>query len=304
MSYARQLKRLILNGELVHSLTSCNDWEKRKCLNERDITDLDMSVVEIWEQMDDLKDTNFFVDLGRDHSVSYSHVIAAELGGFIHILGEIGDIIYSFHVKDNTISLLHTPSPMLPSSHVSLWEYRFEDDHGETKCIDSKVEMENNDEILSKPVKHNGVESSESHLLNILFNILDPIIEHCVGVEYMNLRATCRQCHLALPLIKWSKETSLKRLEMYSTVSPWFVVLNRKQGIITFTDPMLGENYLMKNAQEPSWRPVRHNQRPIDSLTFYGGDLYALCKEGGLIVFSNLGKENYSRKVVEAEAPE
>nr|GFC22957.1 alcohol dehydrogenase, C-terminal [Tanacetum cinerariifolium] len=51
------------------------------------------------------------------------------------------------------------------------------DDPGETKCIDSKVEMENNDEILSKPVKHNGVESSESHLLNILFNILDPIIE-------------------------------------------------------------------------------------------------------------------------------
>nr|GEV14718.1 hypothetical protein [Tanacetum cinerariifolium] len=143
------------------------DWEKTKCLNERDITDLDMSV-EIWEEMDDLKDTNFFVDLGRDHLASYSHVIAAELGGFIHILGEMGDIIYSYHVNDNTISLLHTPSPMLPSSHVSLWEYRFEDDHGETKCIDSKVEMENNDVILSKPVKHNGVESSESHLLNIL----------------------------------------------------------------------------------------------------------------------------------------
>ncbi|GKD63714.1 hypothetical protein Tco_1305822 [Tanacetum coccineum] len=123
------------------------------------------------EEMNDLKEANFFVDLGHDHLVSYSRVIAAELGGFIHIRGEMGDIIYSYHVNDDTISLLHTPSPMLPSSHVSLWEYRFRDDHGETKCIDSKVEMENNDEIFSRPVKHNGVESNESHLLYIPFNI-------------------------------------------------------------------------------------------------------------------------------------
>ncbi|GKE37778.1 hypothetical protein Tco_1461183, partial [Tanacetum coccineum] len=256
----------------------------------------------------------------------------------------------------------------------------FEDDHGEAKCIDSKAEMENNNEILLRPVKHNGLESNESHLLNIPFDILETIMEHCVGVEYMNVRATCKQCHLAAPLIKWSNETSLRRLKSYSVVSPWFVVLNRKQGIITFTDPMLGENYLMKNSkvsvvdykircsrfgwlllenndteclvfynpftndlrklpepeyssfpslcfsapptsadcmvvgfarnwyahilfvnQEPSWRefPLGHDPHIVYRLTYYGHDLYALCTEGELIVFSNLS----TWKVVEAEAP-
>nr|GEY22918.1 hypothetical protein CTI12_AA506200 [Tanacetum cinerariifolium] len=135
---------------------------------------------------------------------------------------------------------------------------------------------------------------------------------------------------------------------MYSAVSPWFVVLNRKQGIITCTDPLLAENYHMKNSkdlrklpeaeyykfeslcfsapptsvdcmvagftwgwdahiqflnQETYWRRVSHDQRPIKSLPFYGRIIYALCEEGELIVFCNLGKENYSWKVVEAEAP-
>ncbi|PWA44327.1 hypothetical protein CTI12_AA527470 [Artemisia annua] len=373
---------------------TCIDWEKRECLKKWDVTDYDFDVyhdhkeldmsVEIWEQVDDLKDTNFFVDLGRDHSVSYSRVIGAELGGFIHIRGEMGDIIYSYHVNNDTVSLLHTPSPMLPSSHVSMWEYMFEDDPREAKCVDSEGEMENNDEMLSRPVKHNGVESNEPHLLNIPFNLLETIMEHCVGVEYMNVRATCKQCHLAAPLIKWSNETSLRRLKRYSVVSPWFVVLNRKQGIITFTDPMLGENYHMKNSQisivdyrircsrfgwlllennetqclvfynpftndlrklpemeyntpqslcfsapptsvdcmvvgittewyayihfvnqEPSWCEFALDYDPhsIYRLTFYGQHLYALRKEGELIVFSNMGKEDYSCKVVVAEGP-
>ncbi|GJX09012.1 hypothetical protein Tco_0198871 [Tanacetum coccineum] len=37
--------------------------------------------------------------------------------------------------------------------------------------------------------------------------------------------------------------------------------------------------------------------------TFYAGDLYDLCNEGELTVFNNLGKEDYSFEVVEAEAP-
>ncbi|GKD38326.1 hypothetical protein Tco_1258533 [Tanacetum coccineum] len=333
-------------------IMTCMDWEKRGCLKEWDITDYDFNVyhdhkeldmsVEIWEEMDDLKDANFFVDLGRDHLVSYSCLIAAELGGFIHIRGEMGDIIYSYHDNSDTVSLLHTPSPMLPSSHVSLWEYRFEDDHGEAKCIDSKPEMENNNEILLRPVKHNGLESNESHLLNIPFDILETIMEHYVGVEYMNVRATCKQCHLAAPLIKWSNKTSLRRLKSYSVVSPWFgwlLLENNDTECLVFYNPFTNDLQKLPKAEynqfeslcfsapptsvdcmvvgftwgwdahihfvnhEPSWRPVSHGQRPIDSLTFYGRDLYALCEEGELIVFSNLGKENYSWKVVVAEAP-
>ncbi|PWA65495.1 hypothetical protein CTI12_AA332760 [Artemisia annua] len=85
---------------------------------------LDMSC-EVWKVIDDLKDAIFYMDLARDYSVSYSPVVASELGGFIHIRGEMGKTIYSYNVKDNTISLSSIPSPMLPTSHVSMWECRY-----------------------------------------------------------------------------------------------------------------------------------------------------------------------------------
>nr|GEV72901.1 hypothetical protein [Tanacetum cinerariifolium] len=64
---------------------------------------LDMASIK-WEEMDDLKHANLFLDLSRDQSVSFSRVIASELGGYIHIRGKMGKTIYSYHVKDKTIS--------------------------------------------------------------------------------------------------------------------------------------------------------------------------------------------------------
>ncbi|GJT03856.1 hypothetical protein Tco_0838318 [Tanacetum coccineum] len=201
---------------------------------EFDYTELDMSH-EIWEEIDDLEDAIIFMDLGRDQSVSYNRVTASELGGFIHIRCEIGKRIYSYNVKTNTISLFSIPYPMLPTSHVLL----LEDDHGEAKCItDSKVEMLKSNDISLRPGIHDGVECNESHLLSILFNHLEMIIELYAGVEYMNFRATCKQCLLSAPLIRWSNETSIKRLQKYSLVSPLLMVVDKKQDIITFTDPM------------------------------------------------------------------
>ncbi|KAJ0464527.1 hypothetical protein HanRHA438_Chr14g0659841 [Helianthus annuus] len=76
------------------------------------------------------------------------------------------------------------------------------------------------------------------------------IMEFCVGVEYLNFRATCKQCQLAAPMIRWSSETAIRRLQTYSLISPWLIVLDKYQGIITFTDPMFGDKYFMKTPQE------------------------------------------------------
>ncbi|GKA37864.1 cation/H+ exchanger, CPA1 family protein, partial [Tanacetum coccineum] len=363
---------------------------------------LDMTSIK-WEEMDDLKDANLFLDLSRDQSVSYSRVIASELGGYIHIRGKMGKTIYSYHVKDKTVSLFSIPSPILPTSHMSIWECRLEDDHEKAKCtLDSKVGAENKCEILLRSDTNDRVEYNESHLLNIPFNLLETIMEHCAGVEYMKFRATCRQCHLAAPVIKWSNKTSLWRLQTYSVASPWLMVVDKNRDVITFKDPMLGDNYLMKKSQisiasdkilssrfgwllfesndlsclvlfnpftndlrklpqseydleslnfsapptsadcivvgiarrrwnwhvhihfvnrEPTWLKVFHNSIPptICFSSFYGRDLYALCEDGKVIVFNNLGnrspdccgnrnsyKSFYGNcyKIVVAEAPE
>nr|GFA00934.1 hypothetical protein CTI12_AA382280 [Tanacetum cinerariifolium] len=209
-------------------------------------------------------------------------------------------------------------------------------------------------------------------------------MEHCVGVEYMNFRATCKRCHLAAPLIKWSNKRSIKRLQTYSVVSPWLMVVDKNRDIIKFIDPMFGDNYFKKIPQisivhnkiycssfgwllfkkdlwcyvlynpftndfrklpeshdlleslsfsappsstncivvgfttaehwqahihfvnrEPTWHTLNLDPDPhtICSSIFDGRDLYALGKEGELIIFNNLGKPDYLWKVVETEAP-
>ncbi|GKC66913.1 hypothetical protein Tco_1099511 [Tanacetum coccineum] len=54
------------------------------------------------------------------------------VGGYIQIRDKTNNILYSYHVKENTISLSSMPSLVPPTSNVSVWEGRLEDDHGGT----------------------------------------------------------------------------------------------------------------------------------------------------------------------------
>nr|GEV81219.1 hypothetical protein [Tanacetum cinerariifolium] len=122
----------------LHKLDMTNiEWEKLEGLKKWDITgkrpgELEEEVKnmfkssEIWDQVEDLKDGNFYVDLGRDNSVTYSPTIASEFGGNIHIRSLRGNVIYSYNLSDRTISLSSMfPSLLLPTSHVSVWEWRY-----------------------------------------------------------------------------------------------------------------------------------------------------------------------------------
>lgn len=71
----------------------------------------------MWEEMKDLKDAVFFLDLADECSVFYCNAIGSELGGYVHIRGRTGKVVYSYDAKDKTISL----SSM---SCLEQWEYR------------------------------------------------------------------------------------------------------------------------------------------------------------------------------------
>jgi hypothetical protein len=91
---------------------------------EEDLDDILMSM-KLWKELVDLKDAIFFVDLGRDNLAYYRPGISSELGGYIYICDGMTNILYSYHVKENTISLSYMPSLVLPTSNVSLWECRY-----------------------------------------------------------------------------------------------------------------------------------------------------------------------------------
>nr|GFC04895.1 hypothetical protein [Tanacetum cinerariifolium] len=74
-----------------------------------------------WEEMEDLKETILSVELPTQSSTFNSPATASsELGGYIHILADKGKIIYSYHVKDRTISLSSIPY-LAGTNHVSVW---------------------------------------------------------------------------------------------------------------------------------------------------------------------------------------
>ncbi|GJZ35633.1 cation/H+ exchanger, CPA1 family protein [Tanacetum coccineum] len=227
----------------------------------------------LWEQLFDLQDAIFFVDHGRDNLTYYKPGMASELGGYIYICDRMENILYSHHVKENTISLSYMPSLVLPTSNVSLWECRLADDHGGAKCNQEEKQ------IAVKAVTDNDLGLNESNLLNLPFDILEMIMGHCVSVEYLNFRATCKSCKVAAPLIQWSNETSLMRLLTYSLVSPWLMVVDENQGIITFTDPMLGDNYFMKNLY------ISLDNEEIYCSRF--GWLFFFCFDMNCLVFYN-----------------
>ncbi|GJR79983.1 cation/H+ exchanger, CPA1 family protein [Tanacetum coccineum] len=183
---------------------------------------LDMSNM-IWEKMEDLKDAIFFLQVDSEYPVYYTPVITTELAGYIHILDRMGKLLYSYHVKNRTISIA-SMSSLVPTSDMSSWgmlEYRLGGDNDNLKQEEDKDDgnIVVKSATISKPPVFDSkkrTRTDESYLLNLPFHILESILEHCVCVEYMNFRATCKLCHLAAPSIQWSNKTTLKRLQSYS----------------------------------------------------------------------------------------
>ncbi|PWA88479.1 hypothetical protein CTI12_AA120140 [Artemisia annua] len=239
-----------------------------------------------WEEMEDLKDTILCVNLAMDSSCFVSPAISSsELGGYIHIL-DSEKIIYSYHVKEKTISL--SPMPYLAGiNNISVWamfectglehfhvDYKQEKEGDredyeveshllnfpfrvlnmkdyecrlESDNADSKQENDKDVDILVRSVKG---DEDETHLLNLPLHVLEMVMKFSVGVEYLKFRSTCKHCHLAAPLIQWNNGKALKRLQEYSLLSPWVIVFDKHKGIITFTDPLFGDKYYIKTPQE------------------------------------------------------
>ena len=77
----------------------------------------------VWEEMNDLKETVISVELSANDSMPLfaTHtIVSSESGGYIHILGDKGNIVYSYHVKDQTISVSSIPC-VAETNHMSSW---------------------------------------------------------------------------------------------------------------------------------------------------------------------------------------
>ncbi|GKD84092.1 hypothetical protein Tco_1350931, partial [Tanacetum coccineum] len=107
------------------------------------------------------------------------------------VWGEMDDL------KETIISVeLSTDSTPLFATHaiVSSESEGLENDHA-----DSKQEKDMDDDIIVRSISGN---EDESPLINIPLQVLEIVMEFCVGVEYLKFRSTCKLCHLAAPLIQ------------------------------------------------------------------------------------------------------
>nr|GEZ82035.1 hypothetical protein [Tanacetum cinerariifolium] len=68
----------------------------------------------------------------------------------------------------------------------------------------SKQGVEDKDrEIVARLVTDDDVELNELQLLDLPLGVLEMIMKFCIGLEYLNFRATCKSCHLAAPVLQW-----------------------------------------------------------------------------------------------------
>lgn len=271
LAYNELTKKSLGNVYLFKwDMTTSMRWEQMDEIDRKDYT----KTRKLWEEIVDLKDSIFFVNLARDYSVFYRRTIASELGGYVHIHDKMYNLMYSYDVQDKTISIIS--SKLSPLTHLSMWECaRLEADLGEAMCtLQSERKKDNDDKkiVIRSVIDNKEVEMDESHLLNTPFHILEMIMQLCVGVEYMHFRATCKRCNLAAPLILWSNKTSA--LRKYSLVSPWLMVMDKNRGIFSFTDPMFGDKYFMKNSQVSVVRPDRACCSRFGWLLFYSDFSY------------------------------
>ncbi|PWA78871.1 hypothetical protein CTI12_AA127950 [Artemisia annua] len=95
------------------------EGETRETAGDVHLYKLDMSNM-AWEKMEDLKDAIFFIQVDSQYPVYYSPVITSELAGYIHIVDRMGKLLYSYHVKNRTISIA-SMSSLVPTSDMSSW---------------------------------------------------------------------------------------------------------------------------------------------------------------------------------------
>nr|GEX54823.1 cation/H+ exchanger, cation/H+ exchanger, CPA1 family [Tanacetum cinerariifolium] len=233
----------------VEVYTGSNDCDKVYALMDA------YTSLRLWVKLVDLKDAIFFVDLGRNNLAYYRPGIASELGGYIHIR-DTNNVFYSYHVKDRTFSLSFMPSLVLPTSHVSIWECRLEDD---SKQEENQIEV--------KSITDNEIGLDEWNLLNLSFDILEMIIEHCeIADSFINFTMVNRG--------KKIKALSLLLIRSPPTFPDCMAV-----GFSLDDECLVSIHYV---AREPTWRTIRVGGELfyIHFPTFIGRDLYALDGDG------------------------
>ncbi|PWA68600.1 hypothetical protein CTI12_AA303240 [Artemisia annua] len=149
----------------------------------------------------------FYIEIGNEDetkTVGDVHLYKLDMSNkkwktskMLYFLYKMGKQLYSYHVKNRTI-LIASMSSLVPTSDMTSWgmlECRLEGDHANMKQEDeddgnTMVKSGTKVKALSDGKKRERTD--ESHLVNMPFHILEMIMEHCVCVEYMNFRATCK----------------------------------------------------------------------------------------------------------------
>ncbi|KAK9058776.1 hypothetical protein SSX86_023619 [Deinandra increscens subsp. villosa] len=241
------IRRPFLKGTCIDLLFYIQVDFRDEMIDDVHLLKLDVTSM-MWKEVVELEDAVLFIEIDDDNysTCYYSSAPGSKLRGYVHIFCESRKVIYSFHAKDRTLSL-SSMSPLLRECQALAWP-----------MLESKREEQDEDaKVVVRPVKgennvFDSTTSGHSHLLNMPLDILELIMKHCVSVEYMKFRATCKHCYLAAPSIQWSNKTMLRRLHSYSLVSPWLMAFDNHRGIITFIDPLFGDKYYIKTPQELS----------------------------------------------------
>ncbi|PWA69320.1 hypothetical protein CTI12_AA299450 [Artemisia annua] len=364
MSYGKQLKRLSFDGELLHNLTCCND-KVYALSTDGSFTNL---VIQVDIRVGQKEVVIILMLFGACPLPSYSSYRCSGGDLKFYLKGSCAELFYIIYYENKSLKT---------SADVCL--FKLDVTSIKWDELEGLKDWDISDLRFDDWVYDDYPDFHKSH------QIWEEIDDLKDANLFLDLSRDQSVSYSRSPVIKWSNKTLLRGLRKYSVASPWLMAVDKNRDVITFKDPMLGDNYLMKNSpisiasdnifssrfgwlllksndlmclvlynpftndlrklpqseyiydmeslnfsapptspdcivvgfttwdvhihfvnRKPKWRIFSLGPDPhtIWFSSFYGRNLYALCKEGEVIVFNNLGRRGCSWKTVEAEAPE
>ncbi|XP_071719490.1 uncharacterized protein [Rutidosis leptorrhynchoides] len=273
--YYHEITKKIVDVSLFRLDTGIVKSEDLACLKKWDLSDMTMDEVEdedqdglditrvMWEEINDLKDAFFYLDLGRNGSIYYNPAVASGLGGYIHIRDGMGEILHLYHVRDRTIISSPMPLRVVSTTRVLMWEGRLEDDRVEAICT-STVEQEKDERVvtLDKVLKEKEKElPGFGYIKSLCFSAPPNSSNNCIVAGFTIYE---RRSYF-----------------IYSVGGAW--------------EPSSWRLVPIDDGDE--YDDLRY------SLTFIGRDLYALNKDGEVFVFKNLDKQDVRKTLLAKAPP-
>ncbi|KAF7831110.1 F-box/kelch-repeat protein [Senna tora] len=218
------------------------------------------SVGMVWKRAESLMGQAVFLDAIGASSFNpalFGKGIQADSLYFTHFNGR--GFLYNFNVTDGSTSVT-LPCPSVPSGSSSPPKI-FVPPHVWLSCNNTlPCGKEEQAQDFDEKEDCNIVQAEGTHFLDLPLETL-VLIAHCLNpFDYLNFRATCRDCRLIIPRLQQRQALQMFKTCHYSSSPMWMLHSINDMTAFKFIDPVHGTSFIMNVPESLKGCAVRYSR--------------------------------------------